>query len=83
LRERFARVPYIQFSKGDDFGLVGFDKALTEDEIDYVKTNLKTVNSNEVQWSIPEGTVTLTVSYTICALPLLSCHRGRRETIPN
>lgn len=54
LRERFARVPYIQFSKGDDFGLVGFDKALTEDEIDYVKTSLKTVNSNEVQWSIPE-----------------------------
>lgn len=54
LRERFARVPYIQFSKGDDFGLVGFDKALTEDEIEYVKANLKTVNSNEVQWSIPE-----------------------------
>ncbi|OJA15769.1 hypothetical protein AZE42_10620, partial [Rhizopogon vesiculosus] len=55
LRERFARVPYIQFSKGDDFGLVGFDKELTEDEIEFVKTNLKTVNSNEVQWSIPEG----------------------------
>ncbi|KAJ8581102.1 hypothetical protein M405DRAFT_833096 [Rhizopogon salebrosus TDB-379] len=54
LRERFARVPYIQFSKGDDFGLIGFDKALTEDEIEYVKTNLKTVNSKEVQWSIPE-----------------------------
>ncbi|KAG0694602.1 hypothetical protein DFH29DRAFT_311889 [Suillus ampliporus] len=54
LKERFARVPYIQFSKGDDFGLVGFDKALTEDEMDYVKANLKTVNSNEVQWSIPE-----------------------------
>lgn len=54
LRERFARVPYIQFSKGDDVGLVGFDKALTEDEIEYVKANLKTVNSNEVQWSIPE-----------------------------
>jgi lupus La protein len=55
LRERFARVPYIQFSKGDDFGLIGFDKALTEDEIDFVKTNLKTINSKEVQWSIPEG----------------------------
>ncbi|KAI6017863.1 hypothetical protein EDC04DRAFT_470939 [Pisolithus marmoratus] len=54
LRERFARVPYIQFSKGDDQGLVGFDKALTEDEIAYVKENLKTVNSNEVEWTIPD-----------------------------
>ncbi|KAF8124376.1 hypothetical protein EV363DRAFT_1354325 [Boletus edulis] len=54
LRERFARVPYIQFSKGDDFGLVGFEKALKEDEIEYVKENLKTVNSKEVVWTIPD-----------------------------
>ncbi|KAG8215113.1 hypothetical protein J3R82DRAFT_8564 [Butyriboletus roseoflavus] len=54
LRDRFARVPYIQFFKGDDFGLVGFEKALKEDEIEYVKENLKTVNSNEVVWTIPE-----------------------------
>lgn len=54
LRERFARVPYIQFSKGDDFGLVGFDKVLTEDEIAYVKDNIKSVNSREVEWTIPE-----------------------------
>jgi len=57
LRERFARVPYIQFSKGDDFGLVGFDKALTDDEIEYVKTNLPTVNSQQVQWTVPEGAI--------------------------
>lgn len=56
LRERFARVPYIQFSKGDDFGLVGFEKALKEDEIEYVKESLKTVNSKEVVWTIPDGT---------------------------
>lgn len=54
LRERFARVPYIQFSKGDDYGLVGFDKALTEDEIAYVKDNIKTVNSKEVEWTLPD-----------------------------
>ncbi|KIK92873.1 hypothetical protein PAXRUDRAFT_12982 [Paxillus rubicundulus Ve08.2h10] len=54
LRERFARVPYIQFSKGDDFGLVGFDKTLKEDEIEYVKENVKTVNSHEVAWTIPD-----------------------------
>lgn len=55
LRERFARVPYIQFSKGDDVGLVGFEKALKEDEIEYVKENLNTVNSKEVVWTIPDG----------------------------
>jgi len=54
LRERFTRVPYIQFSKGDDFGLVGFEKALKEDEIEYVKENLKTVNSKEVVWTTPD-----------------------------
>ena len=58
LRERFARAPYIQFSKGDDFGLVGFEKALKEDEIEYVKENLKTVNSKEVAWTIPDGACT-------------------------
>ena len=49
-------MPYIQFAKGDDFGLVGFEKALKEDEIEYVKENLKTVNAKEVVWTVPDGT---------------------------
>ncbi|KAL4077429.1 hypothetical protein J3A83DRAFT_4087792 [Scleroderma citrinum] len=61
LRERFTRVPYIQFTKGDDYGLVGFDKVLTDDEIAYVRDNLKTVNSKEVEWIIPDGMLLLSL----------------------
>ena len=45
LCERLARAPYIQICKGGDYGLVGFEKALKEDEVEYIKENLKTVNS--------------------------------------
>jgi len=53
LKERFAKVPFIKFEKGDDSGLLGFDKALEEEEIAYMKESIRTINSNEVQWSVP------------------------------
>ncbi|EIN05110.1 hypothetical protein PUNSTDRAFT_55034 [Punctularia strigosozonata HHB-11173 SS5] len=52
MRERFARVPFIQYEKGSDWGLLGFDKPLTEEEIQYVKDNVKTMNGNTVTWSL-------------------------------
>lgn len=55
LKERFPRAPFVQYNKGDTWGLVGFDKALNEDEITYVKEHIKTLGSKEVTWSIPEG----------------------------
>jgi lupus La protein len=55
LQERFSRAPYIQHNRGDDWGLVGFDKTLAEDEIAYVKENLKTLDSKDITWSTPEG----------------------------
>lgn len=41
LRKRFERVPYIQYERNADWGLLGFDKALTEDEVAFVKENVK------------------------------------------
>ena len=57
LKERFSRAPFIQYNRGDNWGLVGFDKTLTEEDIAHVKQNLKTLSSNEVTWSVPEGKV--------------------------
>jgi lupus La protein len=48
-------VPYIQHDKGNDWGLVGFEKALSEDEITFVKENITTLNSNDISWSAAEG----------------------------
>ncbi|KAJ2921280.1 hypothetical protein H1R20_g15815, partial [Candolleomyces eurysporus] len=54
LKEKFdGRPPYIKYSRGDDFGLVGFHKALTEEEISSVKELVKKVNEKEVTWSLP------------------------------
>ncbi|KAF7974611.1 hypothetical protein HWV62_11578 [Athelia sp. TMB] len=49
LREHFGRVPFIEYQKGADDGLVGFDKSLTEEDIAFVKEHIKTVNDQQVQ----------------------------------
>jgi lupus La protein len=48
-------VPYIQYNAGDDWGLLGFDKSLTEEEIGFVKETLKTIDGKDVEWAIPPG----------------------------
>ncbi|CCM04101.1 uncharacterized protein FIBRA_06261 [Fibroporia radiculosa] len=55
LKERFARVPYVKYTRGEPSGLLGFDKTLAEDEIAYVKEHLKTLSGKEVAWSVPDG----------------------------
>ena len=42
----------MKYTKGDDWGLVGFDKALSEEDIAYVKEHIKTLSSKEVTWSV-------------------------------
>jgi lupus La protein len=55
IKEKFERAPFIKYARGDNSGLVGFQKALSEEEVAYVKENIKTINSKEVTWSLPEG----------------------------
>ena len=55
MKERFSRAPFVQFNKGDTWGLVGFDKALDEEEITFVKEHLKTLGSKTVTWTVPDG----------------------------
>ncbi|KAN0136574.1 hypothetical protein V8E53_005621 [Lactarius tabidus] len=54
LKERFSRAPFVRFTKGDDAGLVGFDKALDEDDIAFVKEKIPTLNGNPITWELPE-----------------------------
>jgi lupus La protein len=56
LKERFSRAPFIKFTKGDDAGLVGFDKALDEDDVAFVREKIPTLNGNPVTWGLPGGT---------------------------
>jgi lupus La protein len=55
LKERFPRSPFVQYTKGETCGLVGFDKALSEDEIAYVKEHLKTLGGKDIVWSNLDG----------------------------
>ena len=55
LKERFSRAPFIKFTKGDDTGLVGFDKALDEEDVAFVKEKIPTLNGNPVTWGLPRG----------------------------
>jgi len=54
LRDRFERVPYIQHNRGESWGLLGFDKKLAEEDIQFVKDNC-TVEGKAIDWSIPPG----------------------------
>ncbi|KXN92548.1 hypothetical protein AN958_05403 [Leucoagaricus sp. SymC.cos] len=47
------RAPYIKYSRGDDFGLVGFHKTLSEEEVALVKETIQTINKKPVAWSSP------------------------------
>lgn len=54
VKERFdGRAPFIKYSRGDNHGLVGFHKALSEEDITYIKETIKTINENEVTWTLP------------------------------
>ncbi len=48
-------MPFVKYTKGEATGLVGFDKVLSEDDIDFVKTSLKTVSGKDVSWAVPDG----------------------------
>jgi len=56
IKERFdGRAPYIKYTKGQNSGLVGFYKPLSEEDIKFVESTIKTINNNEVTWSVPTG----------------------------
>lgn len=63
IKEKFERAPFIKYARGENSGLVGFHKELAEDEIAYIKDTIKTINSNTVTWSIPEGSSIHTSSF--------------------
>ncbi|KAG6809975.1 hypothetical protein H0H93_015353 [Arthromyces matolae] len=57
IKEKFeGRTPFIKYARGENSGLVGFHKALTEEEIQIVKDTIKTLNSKEVTWTLPDET---------------------------
>ncbi|KAF7322731.1 hypothetical protein HMN09_00051900 [Mycena chlorophos] len=52
LKEKFGRAPFIKSTPGATFGLVGFHKALTDEEVQFVKETLPKLADTEVQWSV-------------------------------
>jgi hypothetical protein len=80
LKEKFdGRPPYIKYSRGDDFGFVGFHKALTEEEISSVKDLVKKVNDKEVTWSLPSGLSFI----SICSACKLILQQRRTKRLSN
>ncbi|KAF7295227.1 WD-REPEATS-REGION domain-containing protein [Mycena indigotica] len=52
LKEKFGRPPFIKYTTGASFGLVGFHKALTEDDIKFVKEAIPKLGNNEITWTV-------------------------------
>ena len=55
LKEHFGRSPFVKYASGDDAGLVGFDRALSEEDIAFVRENVKTINGKPVSWTVAGG----------------------------
>lgn len=81
LKDRFERPPYIKYSRGDDFGIVGFDKCLSEEDISFVREHLKTINNQEVSWELLDGLSFFTVCHLFAITT--SYFRGNGESLPN
>jgi lupus La protein len=77
LKERFSRAPFIKFTKGDDAGLVGFDKALDEEDVAFVKEKIPTLNGNPVTWGLPRGT---SFPYVSCFMRWKTPFQRRKNT---
>ncbi|EJD04821.1 uncharacterized protein FOMMEDRAFT_120041 [Fomitiporia mediterranea MF3/22] len=50
MKERFEHAPFIKYEKGASEGLVGFSKALTDEDIAFIKEKIKTINGKEITW---------------------------------
>ncbi|KAE9389442.1 hypothetical protein BT96DRAFT_866347 [Gymnopus androsaceus JB14] len=46
-----GRTPYIDYTRGQNDGLVGFHKELSDEDILAVKKAVRTINGNEITWS--------------------------------
>lgn len=55
LKEKFGRPPFIKHAQGESWGLVGFHKALSEEEIQFVKDTVPKLGDKEVVWSLAGG----------------------------
>jgi lupus La protein len=80
LKERFSRAPFVKFTKGEDMGLVGFDKALDVEDIAFVKEKIPMLNGNPITWDQPEGASIHHLSVSnVMKLPRYfpPCRRGR------
>lgn len=77
LKERFSRAPFIKFTKGDDAGLVGFDKALDEEDVAFVKEKIPTLNGDPVTWGLPRGT---SFPYVSCFMRWKTPFQRRKNT---
>lgn len=81
MKDRFEKPPYIKYGRGDDFGLLGFDKALSEEDIAFVHEQLKTINGNPVSWEALEGAFLTYISTLFSRFD--SLNRKCREVIPD
>jgi hypothetical protein len=80
LKERFTRPPFIKYERGEDSGLVGFDRALTEEDIAFVKEKVKTLGGKTIEWTAAEGKL---ISNETPARRLIYISRVGRTRIPH
>ncbi|KAJ6611771.1 hypothetical protein B0H10DRAFT_2055039 [Mycena sp. CBHHK59/15] len=55
LKEKFGRPPFIKHAPNASSGLVGFHKALSEEEIQFVKDTVPKIGDKEVVWTLAGG----------------------------
>lgn len=78
MKARFdGRVPYIKYARGENSGLVGFYKPLSEEDIEYIKTTITKINSYDVTWSIPSGkSIMCAWARKFCSCPMQKKRRN-------
>lgn len=73
-------MPFVQYNRGDAWGYVAFDKALSDEDVKYVREKIATLGGKPVTWSFLEGAHP---RLRMALSPLTSLYRGHREGVPD
>lgn len=55
VKGKFERTPFIKHERGENNGLLGFERALSEDDLAFVREALSGLGGDDVVWAVAES----------------------------
>lgn len=83
MKDKFEHPPFIKFDRGASFGLVGFSRALSDEDLAFIKEKVTKVSGKEVSWVPAEGTSSPFIHQVYSLTKYMSLFLQRRKRKPS